>query len=195
LVDDWLLRHAVQREFHAGDEVDESPRWYDRLAEAAAGATALDAVLQPDVDAVEAAALAEARAADAGAESFGWMHALTPVEELHEFAGVIETLIELGEVSRAEAEQFFRMRAERLRTRESRVVGDRDAAHRHLESAWSSLPWMSQRDVPPALVRVGVLGEDELEQWERRMRPRPVGDRGRGRRRCWRSPRPERRTR
>ena len=152
MVDDWLLRHAVQREFHAGDEVDEFPGWYDRLAEAAAGATALDAVLRPDVD---------------------WMHALTPVEELHEFAGAIETLIELGEVSRSEVEQFFRMRAERLRTRESRVVGDRDAAHRHLESAWSSLPWMSQRDVPPALVRVGVLGEDELEEWERRMRPGP----------------------
>lgn len=147
--------------------------WYDRLADAAASGAPLGAVLDAEVDAVEAAALAEAQAANPGAESFGWMRAHTPLEDVHELAHVVDVLIELGEVTPEEAERFFRTRAQRLQTVEDHVAGDGEAARRHLETVWPSLSWVSQRDLPSALVGVGLLDAEEREEWERKMRPGP----------------------
>ena len=171
LVEDWLLRYAIRREFHARERVADFPGGYERLAGAAAAGERLSGVLATEVAALEQAALEEARAANPGAEVYGWARAQTPVEDLHQLADVVDVLIELDEVTREEAEQFFRHRAERLRTRHETTPGDAAAARRHLEAVWPSLAWVSQRDVPAALRGVGLFSDDEVEQWEARMRP------------------------
>src|SRR5436190_1134677 len=67
LVDDYLLRYAVQREFHAGDDLNAIASWCERLADAAASGQSLDEVFRDDARAVEDAAFDEAQAANVGA--------------------------------------------------------------------------------------------------------------------------------
>jgi hypothetical protein len=163
----------MQREFHSGEDAGTLVGWYQQLADACAVDKRLDDVLEVEARAAEEADVAKARDATPDASSGLWMRSVTAIEEFHEFARLVEALIDIGEVTREEAGRLFSERAQKLGTYAAVVSADQKAARRHLENVWESLSWMSQRDVPEALVGVGALDPGELDAWQRRMRPGP----------------------